>query len=341
MKKILNTTNRLMTGICRPRQLFAVWLPARLARRWLVPCCLMWCGQVFCAHSQTTSPETQLPAPESAFSPIFNGVDLTGWEGDPAVWSVQEGALNGRLDRVPPGDRCLVWKGGALGDFEVRFDCWQPGDQKIASGQNGLRFRGWLTENHAITDCLGYDVDILETPRFHVLLMDVMAVGKHRILALPGFCTTAREVDGTNKLEVLSKVAVKPEELEAGFQSGDWNQVSVLAQSNHIQVRINGHVMNDCTDESEGHWHGSGLLALKLWMNKGPVVTARFKNLRLRRLAQGEIIPAPAMQPASAPAAKAQPTAAERLKRVKELYDQGLINKGDYDKKVKEIMDSL
>ncbi len=30
-----------------------------------------------------------------------------------------------------------------------------------------------------------------------------------------------------------------------------------------------------------------------------------------------------------------------RLKQVKALYDQGLINKDDYDKKVKEIVDSL
>ena len=29
------------------------------------------------------------------------------------------------------------------------------------------------------------------------------------------------------------------------------------------------------------------------------------------------------------------------MKQVKQLYDQGLINKDDYDKKVKEIMDSL
>jgi len=36
-----------------------------------------------------------------------------------------------------------------------------------------------------------------------------------------------------------------------------------------------------------------------------------------------------------------KPDAAERLKKVKALYDQGLINKDDYDKKVKEIMDSL
>ena len=37
----------------------------------------------------------------------------------------------------------------------------------------------------------------------------------------------------------------------------------------------------------------------------------------------------------------AKSDAAARLKQVKSLYDQGLINKGDYDKKVKEIMDSL
>ena len=36
-----------------------------------------------------------------------------------------------------------------------------------------------------------------------------------------------------------------------------------------------------------------------------------------------------------------KPDAAERLKKVKSLFDQGLINKEDYDKKVKEIMDSL
>jgi alpha-L-fucosidase len=47
----------------------------------------------------------------------------------------------------------------------------------------------------------------------------------------------------------------------------------------------------------------------------------------------------PPAQTTTAPAAK--PDAAERLKKVKALYDQGLINKEDYDKKVKEIMDAL
>jgi hypothetical protein len=50
--------------------------------------------------------------------------------------------------------------------------------------------------------------------------------------------------------------------------------------------------------------------------------------------------PPPAGSPAPADNS-AKPDAAERLKQLKSLYDQGLINKDDYDKKVKEVMDSL
>ena len=37
----------------------------------------------------------------------------------------------------------------------------------------------------------------------------------------------------------------------------------------------------------------------------------------------------------------AKPSADDRLKQVKELYDQGLIDKETYDKKLKEIIGSL
>jgi hypothetical protein len=43
----------------------------------------------------------------------------------------------------------------------------------------------------------------------------------------------------------------------------------------------------------------------------------------------------------SAAKSTATPDTTERLKKVKSLYDQGLINKEEYDKKRKEIMDSL
>ena len=48
-----------------------------------------------------------------------------------------------------------------------------------------------------------------------------------------------------------------------------------------------------------------------------------------------DVVPAPSSDNGS------KPDATERLKKVKALYDQGLINKEEYDKKVQEIMNSL
>jgi hypothetical protein len=62
---------------------------------------------------------------------------------------------------------------------------------------------------------------------------------------------------------------------------------------------------------------------------------------------QGGVLGAPPAPPAPpvslAPAAgnENNPSPAERLKKLKELYDQGLINQEQYDQKKKEIMNSL
>jgi len=41
---------------------------------------------------------------EPGFTSLFNGTDLTGWEGEPTLWSVQNGAITGRF----PGVGCAV-----------------------------------------------------------------------------------------------------------------------------------------------------------------------------------------------------------------------------------------
>ena len=61
---------------------------------------------------------------------------------------------------------------------------------------------------------------------------------------------------------------------------------------------------------------------------------AEIKALASATHAGVDVLPPPAD-------ATPKPDAAERLKKVKALYDEGLINKEDYDKKVNEIMDSL
>lgn len=74
---------------------------------------------------------------------IFNGKDLTGWEGNPDLWSVQDGAITGTTKGATPEDKkstlkhntFLVWKDGTVGDFELTFK------YRIVAGNSGVQYR--------------------------------------------------------------------------------------------------------------------------------------------------------------------------------------------------------
>jgi len=79
-------------------------------------------------------------------------------------------------------------------------------------------------------------------------------------------------------------------------------------------------------------------------LNVGPDTTGHIPDNQMAILMQlKDMIATRPLTPPPAPASPtaAQPSAADRLKQVKALYDQGLINKDDYDKKAKEILDSM
>jgi len=39
-------------------------------------------------------------AAEKGFKPLFNGKNLDGWDGDPKVWSVKDGAILGSTEGI-------------------------------------------------------------------------------------------------------------------------------------------------------------------------------------------------------------------------------------------------
>jgi hypothetical protein len=56
---------------------------------------------------------------------------------------------------------------------------------------------------------------------------------------------------------------------------------------------------------------------------------------------QGGVLAPQSGQPSAPAATQVKPSAADRIKEARQLLDQGLINKEDYDRKVKEILDSI
>ena len=74
---------------------------------------------------------------QEGFTPLFNGKDLTGWEGDPDLWSVEDGAITGqtREGQKLPYNKFLIWRGGTLKNFELRMMIWQKGNN------SGIQYR--------------------------------------------------------------------------------------------------------------------------------------------------------------------------------------------------------
>jgi hypothetical protein len=69
---------------------------------------------------------------------MFNGKDLTGWDGDPRLWSVRGGAIRGETSVEKPANSntFLIWKGGPLKDVELRLSF-----RSSAANNSGIQYR--------------------------------------------------------------------------------------------------------------------------------------------------------------------------------------------------------
>src|SRR5687767_13175611 len=85
---------------------------------------------------------------------LFNGTDLTGWEGNPDLWSVQDGAIIGKTTAEKPikGNTFLIWKDGdkygEVGDFELTLKYKildKDGDSK-GYGNSGIQYRSKIVD---------------------------------------------------------------------------------------------------------------------------------------------------------------------------------------------------
>ena len=77
------------------------------------------------------------PAEPEGMEVISKGNDLSQWEGNPKLWSIKDGVIRGETtaENKTNGNTFLMWKGGELGDFELRLSF------KIDHGNSGVQYR--------------------------------------------------------------------------------------------------------------------------------------------------------------------------------------------------------
>lgn len=217
-------------------------------------------------------------AAESGFKPLFNGKNLTGWDGRMNHWSVQDGSITGVTTKENPakGNNFLIWTNGTVADFELRFSYKIVPNADKGFGNSGVQYRSKDFGNFVVG---GYQADFEAGKTYSGILYEEKFDG---ILAQRGQKTTVKTVDGKIKVEVTGSVG-DSNEIQNNIKKEEWNDYVVIAKGNHLQHFINGKQTIDVTDDREGGKGAkSGILALQL--HAGDPMTVQFKNIRIKKL---------------------------------------------------------
>src|ERR1051326_2968461 len=216
---------------------------------------------------------------EKGFLSLFNGKNLSGWDGNPKLWSVKDGAITGQttVENPAKGNTFLIWTNGTVGDFELRCSFKiVPGDSH-GFANSGIQYRSKVL-NHDNWVVGGYQADMEAGPTYTgILYEERMTRG---IMAKRGETV----VWDTNCLKRVTGSLGQSEDLQAAIKKGDWNQYVVIAQGNHLQHFINGKQTVDVIDDCVEKRATNGVLALQL--HQGPSMKVEFRDLRLKKLSK-------------------------------------------------------
>ena len=190
---------------------------------------------------------------DDGFESLFNGKDLTGWEGDSELWSVEDGCITGKTkgrDHLEY-NKFLIWKGTAA-DFEFRCEFRLEGDNN-----SGVQYRSVHAKDRGEFVCVGYQADIHANPSYTGMLYDEKGRG---IIAKRGEKVVVR-ADGKKTVTSLGSEVT-------ALDLTEWHELTIIARGNHLVHKIDGIVTVDITDNQKAEAETEGRIAFQVHRGK-------------------------------------------------------------------------
>ncbi len=216
---------------------------------------------------------------ESGMTTIFNGKDLSGWSGDPRLWTVRDGVIHGETteENKANGNTFLIYQGGSHGDFELRltFRC-------NAANNSGIQYRSkHITDKSARNEWVvrGYQHEIRNENKFPNVSGFIYDEGGKR----GRVCAAGEKAKWTDAGKEHIADLMSEEKFQSIFKLNEWNEVIIIAKGNNVQHYMNGHLILDFTDESESKLL-DGVIALQL--HAGAPMWAEYKDIRIKKLSE-------------------------------------------------------
>jgi len=189
---------------------------------------------------------------EADFLPLFDGKTLEGWEGNPAVFRVEDGAVVGGSLKKPIGGNDFLCTKREYGDFELRLQF-----KLLGEGANGgVNLRSQRDTQTGVAR--GYQADL-------------------------GVNWWGCLYDEARRNKVLAGPA--SEKRPESVRMNEWNDYRILCEGKRIQLWINGVQTVDYT-EPDPNIECRGRIALQIQANRAS--EAWYRNIRIKVLDRDE-----------------------------------------------------
>jgi len=189
-------------------------------------------------------------AATAAETPLFDGRSLAGWEGNPAVWRVEDGAVTGGSLAGNPRNEFLATT-RPYRNFVLRLEYRLVGTEGFVNGGVQIRSRRIAQPAH---EMIGYQADI-------------------------GAGYTGSLYDESRRKRFLQE-ADKP--LVAALEKpGEWNRYEIRCEGPRVRIFLNGRLTVDYTEPDPGIGE-SGLVALQI--HGGGKAVIAFRHLTIEEL---------------------------------------------------------
>ena len=223
------------------------------------------------------STTTQAEEPDNGgYISLFDGKTLEGWDGNPELWSVEDGCITGQTGKQ--GDKnhltynqFLVYEGDVPENFVLEFDI------KLSNGGNsGMQYRSWRDEDNSRPwRVYGYQADFDGS---HTYSGIVYGENFRGILANRG--TVATIGDDHQPKEI--KRFAENDDIKKTLKVEDWNHYKITAQGFLFVHEINGVVTSILIDEDKDARRTDGVLGIQAHV--GPPMKVQIKNVKIKKI---------------------------------------------------------
>ncbi len=209
---------------------------------------------------------------QDGFKPLFNGKDLTGWDGNPELWSVEDGCITGKTTGPEQlaYNQFLIWRGGVLKNFELHAKIKQAGNN------TGIQYRSRELPENGKWSVGGYQCDIHPATPNNAMVYEERGRG---IIVQNGQGVV---VDPEGKRWLAS------EHEPVKVDIAEWHEYTVIAQGNHLIHKIDGKVTIDLLDFELAKRSLEGILAFQI--HRGPAMNVQIKDVMLKELPEGGVV---------------------------------------------------